>query len=310
MELKVVNLSKRFGNQWILRDVDLVVSPGSVVCICGSAGSGKSTLLKLLAGIEKPNGGSVEGISAGGIYFPDHEKGGLLGLFGSSGTSVTGIRALERIEKALESSKGIVLFDEPFAGMDVETQRRAGGRMRQFAKSGKTVVFSAADFRHACEAADLVVVIDRGTVAQTGTPHHIYDEPATAAVARLTGPINLIEARRLTSSNADVPEFHTVTGGHRIFAKPVAKARLGAIDRNMLLGIRPEDVVIAMNASFPEDNVVRACVTGIRFDRETSLVEFDADGLSLTARVFKVVGLNVGDECLLGLPPDRVNVLS
>jgi ABC-type sugar transport system ATPase subunit len=304
MELRVINLSKRYGNQRILRDVEFAFSSGSVVCICGSAGSGKSTLLKLLASIEKPNSGSLEGLSAGDISFPDGKKGGVFGLFSSSGTS-----AFEKIEKALGSPNSIVILDEPFAGMDVETQRRSGMKMRRFAESGKTVVFAAADFRHACEAADLVVMIDRGTVCQTGTPKEVYDEPATAAVARLTGPINLIEARRLTSSNADVPEFHSVTGGHRIFAKPVSKARLGAINQNILLGIRPEDVVIAMNASFPEDNVIRACVTGIRFDRETSLVDFDADGLSLTARVFKVVGLSVGDECLLGLPPDRVNVL-
>jgi hypothetical protein len=66
---------------------------------------------------------------------------------------------------------------------------------------------------------------------------------------------------------------------------------------------------MSMGASFPEDNLLRAVVTGIHFRGATSLVEFDASGLTLQARVFKVVGLNVGDECMLGMPPHRIIIL-
>ena len=43
----------------ILRGVDLVVEPGETVALLGPSGSGKSSLMAVLAGLERPSGGSV-----------------------------------------------------------------------------------------------------------------------------------------------------------------------------------------------------------------------------------------------------------
>lgn len=310
MQLKASNLSKRFGNRWVLRDVDLRFETGSVSCICGGPAAGKTTLLKLLTGAERPNSGVIEGFTKGDVLFIKGGPGKLSFIFGNAGGPLSGSKAFEAIRKALDREHSIVIVDEPFAGMDKETRSRLASAMRRAAANGKTMIFSSADFQHACEAADLVSMLDGGTIVQTGTPKEIYDDPLAASVARLSGAINLFEARRLSSSNAAVPEFHVVDGGQRIFARPVDRSRLGAINRNVLLGIRPEDVVISMNASFPEDNVFRGKVTGVRFDGVSGLVDFDAGGLRLTARAFKVVGLEAGDECILGLPIDRVMIFA
>src|SRR5277367_2806844 len=44
----------------VLDDVDLTLAEGELVGLLGRSGSGKSTLLRLIAGLSKPNGGSVE----------------------------------------------------------------------------------------------------------------------------------------------------------------------------------------------------------------------------------------------------------
>jgi phospholipid/cholesterol/gamma-HCH transport system ATP-binding protein len=53
-------VGKRFGRQWVLRDVDLDVRPGELLGIFGPGGHGKSVLLRLMAGLTTPDEGTVE----------------------------------------------------------------------------------------------------------------------------------------------------------------------------------------------------------------------------------------------------------
>ena len=143
----------------------------------------------------------------------------------------------------------------------------------------------------------------------TGTAAEIYETPVSRAVANISGLCNIVDARRLTSTKNETPEFQTLIGGHRLFAEKADVAKLGAINRNVGLAIRPENISISFGTSFPEDNLIKAIVTGIKYLGASTLVDLDSEGLKLTARVFRVVGLGVGDECMLGLPPDRIRIL-
>jgi polar amino acid transport system ATP-binding protein len=57
--LKVERLSKSFGTHQVLRNIDLSVEAGEVMCIVGPSGSGKSTLLRCLNYLETPDSGAV-----------------------------------------------------------------------------------------------------------------------------------------------------------------------------------------------------------------------------------------------------------
>ena len=64
--IEVKNLSKKFGDHEVLKDISLSVNQGEVVSIIGSSGSGKSTILRCINLLEEPTGGDiiVEGKSA------------------------------------------------------------------------------------------------------------------------------------------------------------------------------------------------------------------------------------------------------
>ena len=57
--IDIQHLSKSFGANEVLRDINFSVNKGEVVCIIGSSGSGKSTLLRCINLLEKPNGGKI-----------------------------------------------------------------------------------------------------------------------------------------------------------------------------------------------------------------------------------------------------------
>ena len=57
--LEIKHLSKTFGTNVVLRDVDFTVRKGDVTCIIGASGSGKSTLLRCLNLLETPTTGDI-----------------------------------------------------------------------------------------------------------------------------------------------------------------------------------------------------------------------------------------------------------
>lgn len=59
-KIKVNHLSKKFGNLEVLKDINLDINEGEVVCIIGPSGSGKSTFLRCINQLERPTGGTVQ----------------------------------------------------------------------------------------------------------------------------------------------------------------------------------------------------------------------------------------------------------
>src|SRR5512145_2486702 len=59
MALNMCSVSKTFVTRPVLRNVDLAVSAGQAVCLCGVNGAGKSTLLRVVGGLLRPDSGSV-----------------------------------------------------------------------------------------------------------------------------------------------------------------------------------------------------------------------------------------------------------
>lgn len=58
-KLRMRGVVKRFGDQTVLRGIDLDVGKGEMVCLIGASGSGKSTLLRCLNGLEPVDDGEI-----------------------------------------------------------------------------------------------------------------------------------------------------------------------------------------------------------------------------------------------------------
>ena len=59
IKISVSNLKKNFGKLEVLKDIDIDIREGEVVCVIGPSGSGKSTFLRCLNRLEEATGGTI-----------------------------------------------------------------------------------------------------------------------------------------------------------------------------------------------------------------------------------------------------------
>ena len=60
MKIALTNIARRFDRRQVLRGLSLTVEPGTFLGLLGDSGSGKTTTLRIIAGLERPDQGTVE----------------------------------------------------------------------------------------------------------------------------------------------------------------------------------------------------------------------------------------------------------
>lgn len=97
------------------------------------------------------------------------------------------------LARALALSPGLLLLDEPLSALDAQVRTSLRSEIVQLQKRlGVTTVMVTHDQIEALTMADRVVVMDKGVIAQVGTPLEIYRNPATPFVAQFIGSMNML----------------------------------------------------------------------------------------------------------------------
>lgn len=319
MTLKISNFSKRYNDKWVLREITFEVKKGEVLGIIGENSSGKSSILRLISGAEKANSGEISfdgkdltTIKERGFSFSNNQSTkGWKHLFSSNKSDISdGARQIQTFFDELENSNSVVLLDNPFICLDRFQREKCFEKFKKTVQEKNlTVILVTNNEEEIFSLCHQVAVLANGYIAQIGTPREIYEKPGSVVVARVLGRCNFIVSRRVTFNNQSSLEFQTLVGDHRLQVDKMEKSLLGAITNNVSLAIRPEHISISFGASFPEDNLLKAEIIEIEYQGATTRLKLNANGLILEALVLRLVGLNIGDECMVGLPPDRILVL-
>ncbi|MGI8542732.1 MAG: ABC transporter ATP-binding protein [Aridibacter sp.] len=321
MSLKIKNFSKKYNDAWILKDVSLEIRSCEILGLFGASGSGKSVLIRLISGLETANNGQIfmlddditnDPCEDRGFSFPSLSNEAFwkkVFADGKSSELAEGEGQMLALDFALQEVNGVLLLDNSFCQMDRRERTIAYEKLIKATKERNLVVlFATNDYEEIFTVCDRVAILHEGEVQQVGTPEEVYLEPHSKAVAENFGDNNVFPARRLNPDSNETPEFKTLDGEHHLLTGKIPKDKVETIGQEVNLSIRPEHISISFGASFPEDNLIKAKIVGIRFKGATTKIYLDANGLLLKTLVLRLVGLNIGDECMVGLPPDRIQV--
>jgi sulfate transport system ATP-binding protein len=131
------------------------------------------------------------------------------------------------LARALAIEPQVLLLDEPFGALDARVRKELRRWLRSLHEDiHVTSVFVTHDQEEALEVADRVVVMDKGRIEQIGTPHEVYERPATAFVHEFIGeaivvPVSIENGEvRYAGQKLDIASHGVTSGAARLFIRP------------------------------------------------------------------------------------------
>src|SRR5580692_3978303 len=217
------NVSKHYGSLKAVDGLSLELRRGETVALLGPNGAGKSTSLDMLLALRKPTSGTIRMFGTDPYHAVKTgqvgamlQSGGLMPevTVRELVTLVTGLHprpipvdttlrqagiesiANQRVDRlsggqtqrvrfalAIVGECDLIVLDEPTTAMDVEGRQRFWASMREEVAEGKTLLFATHYLEEADQAADRILVINRGRLLADGTPAEIK---AKAGARRIT----------------------------------------------------------------------------------------------------------------------------
>lgn len=205
---------RTFGDRTVLDHLDLAIADEELVVLLGPSGCGKSTLLRLLAGLDRPDGGRIEVPTKRAIVFQGDRllpwqrvlRNVTLGLRGSDSDerarkALADVHLAGRegawpkqlsggeaqrvaLARALVAEPELILLDEPFAALDAITRVRMHDLVRELRRKHRaSMLLVTHDVDEAIALADRIIIMSDG---QIGSEHRLELSAADreASIAR------------------------------------------------------------------------------------------------------------------------------
>lgn len=137
------------------------------------------------------------------------------------------------LARALATSPGLLLLDEPLSALDAKVRTHLRHEMKSLQRRlGVTTIMVTHDQEEALTMADRIVVMNHGVIEQVGTPTEIYREPRTLFVADFIGAMNQFSAEVNGGDQVSVGSIQLETRNHQQSA-----------GESVTVAIRPEDII-------------------------------------------------------------------
>ncbi|GAV21175.1 ABC-2 type transport system ATP-binding protein [Mariprofundus micogutta] len=215
--LAVNKLSKQYGNNLVVKEVDLVIRRGEAIGLLGANGAGKSTLIKSILGLVHSSQGSVE-INASSSYLPEQPQMPIslsaLSLLkfkcktnrlppSSAQQALDDVQLSKQVRNQAmrEYSKGmrqrtslalalcgepqLIILDEPMSGLDALGRAEILQLLQQRKSAGTAFLMSSHIVSDMVQLCDRVLIMASGRVCETVELHDHSLEEAKDLEVRL-----------------------------------------------------------------------------------------------------------------------------
>jgi multiple sugar transport system ATP-binding protein len=195
----------------------------------------------------------------------------------------TGESGLAGIGHALVQVPDVFLLDEPLGGLDAAHRTQVRREIVQVVRAlGVTTFYVTHDPAEGLAIADRVALLHRGTVVQTGPPRDLYQRPVSLLAAGYVGdpPIGLLPARLIVAGEQAGFEV----GGRTVpLWGPVPSPLRGHVGREVVLGLRAEDVHDAGSGHHPDAVALEGVVTAVDYTGRHDVVTVAVSAPPVTA---------------------------
>ena len=264
------NVSKHYGSLKAVDGLSLELRRGETVALLGPNGAGKSTSLDMLLSLRKPTSGKIRMFGSdpyhavkGGHVGAMLQSGGLMSEISvrdlvtlcarlhprpvdvTTTLRRAGIEEIadQRVDRlsggqtqrvrfalAIVGECDLIVLDEPTTAMDVETRQVFWASMKAEVAEGKTLLFATHYLEEADQAADRILVINRGRLLADGTPEEIkqragakrlsfrldrVDEPFLLQLPALTSIEIRNDLVQIQSTDSDATLYAVLDAGYR-----------------------------------------------------------------------------------------------
>ena len=197
------------------------------------------------------------------------------------------------IARALVNRPKVLLLDEPLAALDLKLRKDMQIELKRIQQQvGITFIYVTHDQEEALTMSDTIVVMDKGSIQQIGTPEDIYNEPKNAFVADFIGESNIIDGI--------MPEDNVVQMyGRRFPCLDGGFAPNEAVD----VVIRPEDIdIVPVEQGQLTGTVTSVTFKGMQYD---IIVDFKGFKWLIQTTDHCPEGARIG----IKIDPDGINVM-
>ena len=197
------------------------------------------------------------------------------------------------LARAIVTRPKVLLLDEPLSAIDAKLRKSLQVEIRRIQKQlNITTIFVTHDQEEALTMSDTIVVMDKGSIQQIGTPEDIYNEPKNAFVADFIGESNIIDG-------VMYEDFEVEFAGQAFKCVDKGFAENERVD----VVIRPEDIIVGDYETSPISGEVESVIfKGVHYE-----ITVDAHGYKwlIHSTQSQPVGAHIG----MNVRPEDIHIM-